>query len=545
VKWGANILWQKHSLNNSQQAHGLFNFDASFTRNTATTQEGNAVADLLLGHPITSQTSNFIWEDMRRPVYQFFVQDEWRASPRLAVNFGVRYELYVPWVDRLNKIANTDISDFARPVTVLAREGSRRDRALVNTDWNNFTPRLGIAYKVNNRTILRTGYGLFIGGTIWKPLLMQNPPFHFKAALTSGRVIPELQLARGLPDGILGFGGASNILIETQDVNFALPYSQQWNFAVQREMPWDAVLEVGYYANTTIKLTQQYDIDQALPGAGNVNPRRPQQRVFVPDFDASITLGQKRYTAGSSNANFHSLQLRYEKRLSHGLTVMGAYIWSKTISDARGGGASGGASTENPQDWRNLRLERSVADEHTPNRFVTSYVYELPFGRGRKYLAGMKGTAEHVLGGWTLGGIFTAASGPPANLTVQGNPSNSGGADRPNVLRDWRLSRDARSLDRFFDTGAFAKNAAFTFGNAGRNLLQAPGSVNYDFAVCKTFDLAERFRLQFRTEAFNFTNTPQFFAPNTQVGNVNFGIISSADRAEESTVRLEAGFLRT
>ena len=353
-KWGANILWQKHSLFNSQQAHGMFNFDASFTRNTATTQQGNAIADMLLGHPITSQTSNFIWEDTRRPLYQFFVQDEWRASQRLTINIGLRYELYMPWVDRLDKMANTDISDFFNPVTVLARDGSRRDRSLVDPDWNNLTPRLGIAYKLNDKTVVRTGYGLFIGSTIWKPLLMQNPPFHFKAALTSGRVTPQLQLANGMPEGILGFGSARDILIETQETGFKMPYSQQWNFAIQREMPWDAVFEIGYYANTTRMLTQQYDINQALPGPGNVNLRRPQRRVFVPDFDSYITLGQNRYTAGSANANFHSMQLRYEKRFTQGMTLLGTYIWSKSINDARGGGAGRHVAGQS-QDWRNLR----------------------------------------------------------------------------------------------------------------------------------------------------------------------------------------------
>ena len=530
LKWGVNVRWEKHSLTNSQQAHGQFSFNAAATRNVRTSTQGSSIADLLLGHPNSAQSSNHIWEDTRRPSYELFMQDEWRATRKLTLSLGVRYELHMPWVDRLNKIANTDISDFVNPTTVSAKDGSRRDRGLVNTDWNNVNPRIGIAYKANEKTVIRTGYGVFIGNTIWKPLLMQNPPFHFKAALTSNPTIPELQLANGMPEGILGFASAQDILIETQDTNFPMPYSQQWNFAVQRETPWDGVLEVGYYANQTIKLTQQYDINQPPPMAGNLNANRLQKRVFVPGANKFITIGQNRYTAASANANFHSLQAKYEKRFSSGFTLLTTYIWSKTINDARGGGASGGVSNANPQDVRNLRSERSVADEHVPHRFINSYVYELPLGKGRRYMTGLNPVANAVLGGWSTAGIISLAAGPPVHLSVQGNPSNSGSADRPNVVGQWKLDAGERSLSRWFNTAAFVPNGRFAFGNAGRNLLQSPGMVNLDLAVYKTFAIKERVKLQFRAEAFNSTNTPLFDAPNAQVGNPNFGMISSAGR---------------
>jgi hypothetical protein len=190
----------------------------------------------------------------------------------------------------------------------------------------------------------------------------------------------------------------------------------------------------------------------------------------------------------------------------------------------------------------NHRLERSLADEHRAHRFVASYVYDMPFGRGKALLANANRFVEGALGGWTVAGITTLSSGRVVNLSVQGNPSNTGGPDRPDVVGDWRLGGDQRSLNRWFNTAAFVRNAQFAFGNAGRNLIEGPGSVSFDFAIYKHFALREGLRLQFRAEAFNFMNTPQFGIPNAQVGNQNFGIISSAERSRNLQFGLKVIF---
>ena len=224
------------------------------------------------------------------------------------------------------------------------------------------------------------------------------------------------------------------------------------------------------------------------------------------------------------NSNYHSLQARLQKRLSHGLSLVTSYVFSKGISDGRGGSGSGGVAPIAPQNPYYLRAERSLSDEHFAHRFGTTFVYQLPT------LDSSSSVVRGILGGWTTAGILTLSSGRLVNLSVQGNPANTGSPNRPNVLRDWRLSSSERSLDEWFDTSAFVKNDPFTFGNAARNLIEAPGRVNLDFAIYKTFNFTERLRLQFRTEAFNITNTPFFGFPNAQVGNANFGQISSAGR---------------
>jgi len=217
-------------------------------------------------------------------------------------------------------------------------------------------------------------------------------------------------------------------------------------------------------------------------------------------------------------------------------------MWSKAISDGRGVAGAGGASNILPQNPLNVRAERSLADEHRAHRLVMSYNYDLPFGRGKMFGAQWTSLADGVLGGWSIGGITTLSSGRLVDLSVQGNPSNTGGPDRPNAVGEWRLSKGERSLDRWFNTAAFAPNAPFTFGNAGRNLLEGPGEVNFDFALYKSFAVREHMRLQFRAEAFNATNTPLFGVPNAQVGNAVFGQIGGASRPRNFQLGLKLVF---
>lgn len=236
------------------------------------------------------------------------------------------------------------------------------------------------------------------------------------------------------------------------------------------------------------------------------------------------------YFERTANANYHALQTRLEKRLTHGLSVLSSYTWSKNISDGRGAGGVGGTSSLTAQNPHLLSAERALSDEHFAHRFVASPIYQLPFGRGKRFLTDSPSAVNALLGGWTLASIVTLQSGGRANLSVRGNPANTGTANRPNALRDWRLDSGTRSLDRWFDTDAFERNPPYTYGNAARNLIEAPGLVNLDLAIYKAFSIKEDLTVQFRAEAFNVSNTPAFSRPNTQVGNRNFGQIGGAGR---------------
>jgi len=533
AKLGINFSWLQSYLFNPQDAPGVFSFDGSYTRNTRTTREGNSIADLLLGYPFQAQTSTFAYMNQRAPFYDFYAQDEWRVTQRLTLNVGLRYEAHLPWVETRNLWANFDIdTNPAQAALVPAKKGSRADRATIRTDADDFGPRFGFAYRAARNTVVRGGYGVYFAqyeGFGGAQYLEVNPPFTYKAVLATNRIDPTIVLNNGLPPDLVRPQNATNIQTSSYDRNLRHGYAQQWSFSIQRELPGEILVETGYYANAAHKLMRRTEGNWAPPGPGNVNSRRRYQSVLVPQDGVVVgpLAGTFRHE-NSSNSNFQSLQLKVEKRLSHGLSVLGSYIWSKTISD--GHGESGAGSTSGAgQDPRNLRVERSLADEHRAHRFVLSHVYNLPFGRSKPYLSDMHSVLEGVLGGWTVAGITTLSSGRCVDLGVTGNPSNTGGADRPNVVHDWHLGPDRRGLDRWFDTTAFAANAPFTFGNAGRNLLEGPGSVNLDFAMYKHFSITERLRLQFRAEAFNMTNTPAFGVPNAQVGNASFGRISGAD----------------
>jgi len=535
VKFGINFSWLQGYLTNPQQALGVFDFDAGFTRHPVTVREGSPIADLLLGTPFQGQVSSFAYFNQRAPHYDFYIQDEWRLTPRFTLNLGLRWELHLPFVETRNGWANFDIdTNPASPSLVLAESGSRFGRATLRTDANNFGPRFGFAWQARRGTAIRGGYGVYhanyepFGGAEY---LETNPPFLYKAIITTDRITPTILLRQGLPPQAVSPQNARDIQTSSYQRDGRLPYAQQWSFSIQRELPADTLVEVGYYGNVAHKLMRRTEGNYALPGMGNINNRRRYRSVLAPRDNVVIgpLAGTFRHE-WNGNTNFHSLQTRVEKRLSRGLSLLSSYIWSKTIADSRGAAGSGGVSSILPQDPRNLRAERALADEHHGRRFVVSYVYDLPFGGGRRYLAAMPPLAETLLGGWSVAGIHTLSSGRLVSLTVQGNPSNTGGPDRPNVLRDWRLGKDQRSLDRWFDPAAFARNDPFTFGSAARNLIEAPGVVNFDFAVYKSFRLREGWRLQFRWEAFNLFNTPAFGVPNGQLGNPNFARIGGAGR---------------
>ena len=531
IKFGVNFSWLQHFLNNSQNAHGVFVYDGGFTRNSETLKEGTSAADLLLGTTTRAQVSTWVWENMRRPYYDAYLQDEWRVSPRLTLNFGLRYELHPPWVDRMNNGANLDFSDRANPRIVLMQDGSRFSRALVRTDKNNFAPRAGLVYRLTEKTVVRTGYGFFYGNTNWKNVLATIPPFFYRATVQTDRVNPTLLLRDGLADDLISPQNARNIGFGPIDMDLPMPYTQQWNFSIQHQLPGRTLFEVGYVGSTSNRLSRNYDINVPLPGPGAVNSRRPIRSLEVPPDGVTIgPIAGLGYFERTANANYHSLQTRLEKRLSHGLSMLASYTWSKNISDGRGAGGVGGTSALRAQNPHLLSAERALSDEHFAHRFVASPIYQLPFGRGERYLNTAHSAVNALLGGWTVASIVSFSSGGRANLSVRGNPANTGTPNRPNVLTDWRLDSGARSLDRWFGTGAFERNAAFTYGNAARNLIEAPGLVNVDLAVYKAFSVTEDVTVQVRAEAFNSSNTPAFGRPNTQVGNRNFGQISGAGR---------------
>ncbi|HEX9001033.1 MAG TPA: hypothetical protein VGB07_14100, partial [Blastocatellia bacterium] len=288
----------------------------------------------------------------------------------------------------------------------------------------------------------------------------------------------------------------------------------QWNLNVQRELFGQTVFSVAYVGSSSAYLRGFNDLNAPPPGAGAINPRRP-----FPTF-GGIT-----YSSPFAHSSYHSLQAKAERRFSNGFSLLSAYTWSHTIDNSVDGEDTGNGAVM-PQDPRNTNAEKASSSIDLRHRWVTSAIYDLPFGGKGGWLS-QNAVTRAVFGGWQLGGIFNVQTGFPLTPTVAPNPANTTTPARPNQLRDGNLSRDERTVDRWYDPTAFAPAAQFTFGNSARNVLRAPGLVNLDLLIARNFQITERFRLEFRSELYNATNSVHFGRPNVQVNAAQAGRITT------------------
>lgn len=533
-KFGGNLMFIQSPHRQAFQSNGVFAFNGNFTRQFFDRGVGNALADMLIGYPSNSQLSNIAQGNQRRRIYGVYAQDDWKATGRLTVNLGLRWEYVGPWFEKYNHYANFDIdSSRTNPQLLLATDGGIAERSTLSPDFNNFGPRLGFAFRVDSRTVVRSGYGIYYGGVdqIGDRYLHAGPPFFFQSTFNTDNITPSIVLRDGFPAGATT-KGVTNLQTISQGRNNPTTYAQHWNFTIQRELGSDMAFEIGYVGTKGSRLLQRFDSNAPDPGPGNVNARRPVTRLDVPGIGIVTPLADTFRREFSGNSSYHALQTRLEKRFSHGLSFLTSYVWSKTMSDSRGGADAGGTAPNAVQDYKNLRAEKSLADEHAPHRFVSSLNYELPFGKGHRMLGGVPRVLNALVGGWSAGAIVTFVSGRMVNIGVQGDPANvgSGAAIRPDVVpgRNPNLPSSERRLDRWFDTGAFVRQTGFAFGTAGRNLVTAPNRKNLDLAIYKSFQFGESRSLQLRAESFNATNTPFFGAPGNTLGTSQFGVINSA-----------------
>lgn len=540
LKAGADLMWLQNYLKNTKERIGLFYFNGNYTRNPNGNKGGDPFAHFLTGIPHQSRVSRGVYMALRGQFHQFYVQDEWKATNKLTINIGVRYQVFLPWVEKSRDgWVNFDIEENpdAPPLVMAVPGGSRRERSHIETDWSNFGPRFSIAYQLRPGTVIRTGYGIFHG--TWDPpgggkLMQSNPPFEVRNWTSTDNIHPDIRLRTGFTNSPVSPdfdpSTATNMSVTNYQRDRSWPYSQQWNFNIQQTLAPDWMLEVGYFAAKTTHAVRKYDMNYSPPGAGNINKKRRWTSITWPGTDIVISpLSNVFRHQFDGDANFHSAQAKVKKRFSRGLNVLGSYAFSKNIDDfcAEGGGGTTGGCGE-PQDTNNFRANKALSSLHIRHQFVGSVIYDLPFGQGRNWGSGWSGITDGILGGWSVASIVTLRSGQPFSPTVRGNPANTNTTNRPNVLGDPNLPSGQRTLDRWFDTDMLVANEQYQFGNAGRNILMSPDRKNWDFAVYKRFRFTESKTLQFRFEAFNFTNTPPFGNPNAEVGNNNYGVITGA-----------------
>ncbi len=527
----------RHVLFNSfftNFGRGAFVFDGTFT--------GNAVADLLLGMPRQAdRNSGEPFHNAISTISGYYFQDNWKVTPKLTMDLGLRYELDPPPLERVDKIASFDPRTgtllvaggreaFINPVTKSLEIRSRPDvgRRLWATDLNNFAPRVGLAWRPfgGTGTVLRAGIGTFynhqIVGNGITPLFRNSP---FRQRQTSGPF-----QATDRPNLANAFVGQPSVVPPGIQHDFRSAYVNQWSAGIQRELASDLLVELSYIGSQGHKLPVGWNINQAFPGPGSVNSRRP-----FPAF-ANLVGG---FISSIGNSNFNGFSARVERRFSDGLSFLSSFMWSKSIDDNYGVSAAADGSAFFAQDARNLRAERGPSDYDVKLRWVLSAVYDLPGKRLGNALA------RSVAGGWQMTGILTLQSGRPFTVFSGRDESNTGGgADRPNAIGDWRVA--APSADRWFnpctlladgkarrncgpnDTPAWQLNAIETFGNAGRNILRGDGLRNFDLGIYRSFQITERQALQIRSEVFNLANHPNFAIPNALASSSAFSSVSRA-----------------
>ncbi len=563
IKFGLDWRWERLDVIQPPSPTGNFSFNSLFTNsqaiptigNALSSFTGNALASFLLGQVQTFSID--IQEKVLRPrasAKEFFVQDDFKASSHLTINAGLRYTLNFPSTDADNQGAVFDLQ--TQQLEFLGENGlGQSARRLHKLD---FGPRLGVAYRFNDRTVMRAGYGVswieqagittpftvpqfpFIQAVSQRTLDNINPAF----VLSNGPSVAPLPIS---PDAGLGQG------VFTVDRDLGSGYAQQWNFAVQRVLTRNMVVEVAYAGSKITHVgipdtninqlsAAQLALGPALltrvanPFFGQIprssslgDPTIPVAQLLKP-FPRFTNVAFYRNNVG--NTNYNALQAKLEQRFAHGLSFLVSYTRSKLIDEASSvfdaSILTGPIASFPVADSFNRKLERDLSNGDIPNVFVTSFTYELPIGRGKRF--NPSGITGKILEGIEFAGVIQLQSGIPIAVTqvTNFNAFAGFGTQRPNLVADPNLPSSERTTGRFFNTSAFTIAPQFTLGNSSRNSVRGPQYRNADVALIKRTYFGENRNIEFRAEAFNVTNTPPLGAPNGVVGAAGFGSITSA-----------------
>ncbi|MBI4907714.1 MAG: TonB-dependent receptor [Acidobacteria bacterium] len=542
----------------------IFNFNQAFTQGPngaqATATAGHSLASFLLGTVSGSTVNPVPALATTTKYYALFLQDSYRLTTRLTLNLGLRWEMETPRTDRFNQLTNFDFSaraplngvDARGVLTFVGVGGLPRTNTIV--DGNNFAPRFGFAWQVTPKTVIRGGTGLFfssITGIGTGSTAFGISGFQAQTTMVTSLdgLTPLNFLRNPYPAGLVAPTGSSlgAATLLGQAVTFTnrgnvTPYSVQWNFDIQRELPGRVLFEVGYAGSHGLKFPQNQTLNQipesalalkddlrtqvANPFFGQITSGILAQRTVskaqllrpYPQFDAVTSAN-----ATWSSSIYHALTAKAERRYSSGLTVLGSYTYSKSMDYGIGafaGEVLGGAGFQNNH---NLRGERAPSTLDQTHRFIFNTVYEVPLFKGRKDFVGK------AFGGWETGLIVLGYTGAPLGINSANNGTFSqGGGQRPN----WTgvsAKLDNPTVQRWFDIAQFTTAPAYTFGNSARTYsgLRTGPARNVDLSALKNTRLTERVNLQFRAEFFNLFNTPRFDPPNIAQGNPSFGVVSA------------------
>lgn len=606
LKFGANErIYRMYNYRPDDPA-GNFTFSRGFTQRVpteATPQTGDGIAALLLGNPASGRLGIAPQPAIQNKYYALFAQDDWKVSNRLTLNLGLRWEAELPNTERFNRLLNFEpkasfpinqISVVFPDATGLGAQtlalrgtvnpvgqGGVSNRENYERDLNNFGPRVGLAFKLNEKTVIRAGgavlYAPMGGGgfnTVTSAMAVAETPFI--ASLNNGiSPVAGTNLSNPFPSGIVqptnivlgaltGYGQAS---IPVRQRNIRQPFIGQWNLNVQRELPGKLAVEVAYAGSTGVGLLGgATDINQLSPDAialaskvvngtplGNLTVANPFLTLPVEQRPAStsilgrstVTVAQLlrpypqfgnvvSYSQNEAHSSYHSLQITVARRVTNGLTFSAAYSFSKLLDDLTSMSANNQTiQIQYYQDYHNRRADKSLSNFDVRHRFIGDVTWQLPFGKEQHFL--QQGILSKIIGGFAVNTIVQAQSGFPlsisaTNASLQGLAFNS---LRPNIVGNYLVSSNSKAnwIKQYFNAAAFAQPAPYTFGNAPRSLpnLRGPGYLTANLSLQRDFKFTEHAKLQIRAEAFNLFNRANFQAPGTILGGANFGVITATE----------------
>jgi hypothetical protein len=530
---GATHLWRENHAGINLFARGFYIVTSQYTSLPGAPGTGNSLADFLLGFPsVTLAGEGFSSNPYGRNFGGGYFQDNWNIRPSLTLNLGLRYEYFGPWY---NPNENLTFFSFPRAQFVstsgITADGLPKSSYTVSKD--NVAPRIGFAWRPfgNNKTVVRSGFGMFhMTHTQLYELLGLNPnPTSRFVTWIGDPNVPNLTLENAFPPALGSLGTPNGYAVQP---HWKTPYNMQWSLFVEREVMPGVALEVGYIGNRGISLEQAPDINTPLPGPGPLNSRR--QFPNIGSLNESLAAGDSWY---------HAFQMNVERKWRSGFSFKVSYAFSKGLSDVDLGAFAFQGGLGFKQNPFNFGAQKGRSEFDARHRFVVSYIYELPFGRGKRFWSGASGVANGIVGGWQVNGVTIYQTGTPVDTSLAVDNAGTGGAgadDRPDLIGN--PNNGPKTPLEWFNTAAFVLPPAGRYGNARRNIIDAPGISNFDFSLFKNFRITEKQQLQFRTEVFNLFNHPQFDPPSTVFGTSSFGRISSAGDGRQIQVALKYNF---
>jgi hypothetical protein len=542
LKFGGEFMLIRPSTQAASNGRSSFGFTGVFSQNPQSrATSGSAIADLLLGDA-NSLTTGTIAQAVERGWFGgAYVQDQWTIQPRLTLNLGLRYEYTSPYIETNNRMADF-ILDPGDPLygQLILAGNPNRPRSLLYSNKKNWAPRVGIAWRVPhvNDLVVRSSFGIFYAqdeGTGVTNRLTSNPPFYGYGAQTitsdqlnpaTGFVLsPSASISRPSPiaPSAFVFNPAATAQLVSWPSHFKTPYVEEWNFSVEKRLPWNMIAEVNYVGNHGVQLLGLGEGNQPVVlSSTTVNSRRP----LIQYTDASIK------TVGNWNMSYYEgLSSKLEKRFNSGISFLTTFTYGHSLDfqnpalDLCDGCGSG----DTIQNNYNRDANKASSDNDVRLRYVMATSLESPFGKGRRFMSQSR-PASMLLGGWRLATIYQIQSGLPFTPALSFDAANAGTTTRPNRVCDGNIS--GGTLQQYFNTSCFVAGPSYVFGNSGRNVLRAPDVDNLDFSLQRDFALPFEHPtiFQFRFEAYNSLNHPQFAAPGATVGTSTYGVITGTSQ---------------